>query len=133
MMQKIKVLELPYLSSTIIRGPTLCTDADSLRLSMDYDDDGVRRSTTLRFLKDRAFRQRAEAYCTSWHFVDTFDTVCEVQQSDWVKELRHVAARVGQDRWIMRHFIIYVDDLGCLEVVAESAVLDDGARNSGGT
>lgn len=33
----------------------------------------------------------------------------------------------------MRHFMIYVDSFGCLEVVAESAVLYDGVKNSGGT
>jgi hypothetical protein len=34
---------------------------------------------------------------------------------------------------VMRHFIIYVESFGCLEVVAESGMLDDGAKNSGGT
>jgi hypothetical protein len=29
----------------------------------------------------------------------------------------------------MRHFMIYIDSFGCVEVVAECAVLDDGAGN----
>jgi hypothetical protein len=34
----------------------------------------------------------------------------------------------------MRHFMIYVDSFGCLEVIAESAALvDDSVKNSGGT
>jgi hypothetical protein len=33
----------------------------------------------------------------------------------------------------MRHFIVYVDSFGCLEVIAESASLDDeSVKNSGG-
>jgi hypothetical protein len=133
MMQKIKVLELPLPSSAIIRGPNLRTDGGDLRLSMDFDNDGQMLSTSLRFVKDRAFRQRGEVYFTAWHVADTFDTVCEVQPSDWVKELRLASVLTARDQWVMRHFIIYVDNFGCLEVVAESVMIEDGARNSGGT
>jgi hypothetical protein len=33
----------------------------------------------------------------------------------------------------MHHFMIYGDSFGCLEVIAESVLLDEGAKNSGGT
>jgi hypothetical protein len=47
---------------------------------------------------------------------------------------RNDAVPEWRDHRVMRHFIIYVDSFGCLEVVAESAVLDDaGDKNSGGT
>lgn len=133
MMHKLKVLELPLPSTALICDPILSTDGGDLLLSMDFDDDGARRSSRLRFVKQRAFRKRAEAYCTAWHVIDAFDTVCEVQGSDWVQELRSASAPEWRDRWIMRHFMIYVDSFGCLEVVAESAILDDSAKNSGGT
>ena len=76
---------------------------------------------------------RAEIYCTSWHVVDTFDTVCEVEGSDWVQELRSTSVPEWRDRWVMRHFMIYVDSFGCIEVVAESVSLDDSVRNHCGT
>lgn len=133
MMQKAKVLELPCPSTAVIGGPTLGTDGGDLLLSMDFDDEGRRRSTCLRFVKQRAFRKRSEIYCTAWHVTDTFDTVCEVQGSDWVQELRSASVPDWRDQWVMRHFMIYVDSFGCLEVVAESAVLDDSVKNSGGT
>ncbi len=132
-MQKLKVLELPLASTAVIGDPTLRTDGGDLLLSMDFDDAGQRRSARLRFVKQRAFRKRAETYCTSWHVKDTFDTVCEVQGSDWVQELRTAAQPEWRDRWVMRHFMVYVDSFGCLEVVAESASLDDVVKNSGGT
>jgi hypothetical protein len=101
---------------------------------MDFDDEGQRRSACLRFVKQRAFRKRAEIYCTRWHVEGVYDTVCEVQPSDWVEELRAAAVPEWRDQWVMRHFMIYVDGFGCLEVVAESVVLDDDdAKNSGGT
>lgn len=124
MMQKQKILELPCPSTAVIGGPTLCTDGGDLLLSMDFDDEGRKRSACLRFARQRAFRKRSETYCTEWHVTDTYDTVCEVQPSDWVKELRAASVPEWRDHWVMHHFIIYVDSFGCLEVVAESAALD---------
>jgi hypothetical protein len=132
-MQKLKILELPFASTAFIEDPTLLTDGGDLLLSMDFDVEGQKRSACLRFVKERAIRSRSETYCTTWHVKDTFDTVCEVQGSDWVQELRAASQPQWRDRWVMRHFMIYVDSFGCLEVVAESASIDDSTKNSGGT
>jgi hypothetical protein len=133
-MNKKKLFSLPLPSTAVIRGPLLHTDAGSLLLSMDFDDKGNKRSARLHFSKQRAFRKRSEIYCSEWHVKDIYDTVCEVQGSEWVEELRAAAVPEWRDQWIMRHFMIYVDGFGCLEVIAESVVLDDdGAKNSGGT
>jgi len=119
-MLKKKELVLPFPSSAIVRGPVLCTDMGDLLLSMCFDDDGEERSFALKFVRQRAFRKRAETYCTGWHVRDVFDTVCEVENSDWVSELRSDAMPEWRDRWVMRHFMIYIDGFGCLEVVADS-------------
>jgi hypothetical protein len=132
-MQKLKIFELPFPSTSIIGGPTLCTDGADLLLSMEFDDEGARRSASLRFLKQRAFRTRSEIYCTAWHVTDDYDIVCEVQDSDWVQELRSDSVPEWRDYWSMHHFMIYVDSFGCLEVVAESAMFENGVKNSGGT
>lgn len=133
-MTKQELLILPFPSSAIISGPVLCTDNGDLLLSMDFDDDGEKRSSALRFVKQRAFRKRAETYCTGLHVKDVYDTVCEVHESEWVAELCNDAAPEWRDHWVMRHFMIYVDGFGCLEVIAESAALDEiGLKNSDGT
>lgn len=124
-MKKKKLLILPFSSTSVINDPSLRTDGGDLLLSMNFDDDGETRSACLRFLKQRAFRKRSESYCTGWHVADVFDTVCEVQGSDWVRELRAASAPEWRDQWVMRHFIIYLDSFGCVEVVAESVALDD--------
>jgi hypothetical protein len=105
-----------------------------LLLSLVCDDDGRKQPVGVLFVKPRAFRKREETYCTGWHVKDAYDTVCEIRESDWVKELRHDATPEWRDSWVMRHFMIYVDSFGCLEVIAESAALDaNGVKNSGGT
>jgi len=130
-MYKQELLVLPFPSTAVIRGPVLCTDGGDLLLSMDFDDDGQKRSASLRFAKQRAFRKRSEIYCTGWHVSDTYDTVCEVKESDWVGELRNDAVPDWRDRWVIMRHLIYIDSFGCLEVVAESALLND--KNHGGT
>lgn len=133
-MKKQKLFVLPYASTSMVSGPLLCTDGSDLLLSMDFDDNGETRPACLKFVKQRAFRKRAENYCTGWHVVDVFDTVCEVHESDWVSELRAASAPEWRDRWIMRHFMIYVDNFGCVEVIAESVSLGKlDIKNSGGT
>ena len=101
---------------------------------MICDDDGYERQVTVAFIKPRAFRKREETYCTAWHVKDVYDTVCEVTASQWVAELRNDAVPEWRDHWVMRHFMIYLDAFGCVEVVAESATLDDeDFKNSLGT
>lgn len=133
-MKKKKLLVLPFASTSVLSDPSLRTDGGDLLLSIDFDDDGQTHPACLRFVKQRAFRKRSESYCTEWHVVDVFDTVCEVLESDWVSELRAASASEWRDQWVMRHFMIYVDSFGCVEVIAESVSLDEiGVTNSGGT
>ncbi|MES2934502.1 MAG: hypothetical protein V4805_13560 [Pseudomonadota bacterium] len=123
-MKKTPLFSLPSSSTDAIHSPFLSDQDEGLLLSMTCDDNGSDRFIRLRFLKPRAFRKREETYCTTWHVKDTYDTVCEVSDSDWVEELRRDAVPEWRDRWVLRHFIIYVDSFGCLEVIAESALLD---------
>lgn len=135
MIEKHQLFALPFPSTTIEGGgPMLCTDRADLVLSMSFNYEGRSGSVALRFVKQRAIRKRSEIYCTSFHVKDCYDTVCEIPESSWVAELRADTVCGWADRWVMRHFIVYIDSFGCLEVVAESAVLiDESVKNSGGT
>ena len=123
-MEKVSLFSLPCPSTGAMHGPTLVDQDRGLLLSLVCDDDGRERQLGVLFVKPRAFRKREETYCTGWQVKDAYDTVCEVKGSDWVAELRNDAVPEWRDRWVMRHFIIYLDSFGCLEVVAESAALD---------
>ena len=131
-MEKLSLFTLPYPSTAAIHEPKVLSGARGLLLALVCDDEGRERQVSVLFAKPRALRTRAEIYCTVWH-LDAYDTVCEVKESDWVAGLRNDAVPDWRDRWVMRHFMIYVDSFGCLEVVAESAVLEDGAKNADGT
>lgn len=133
-MEKLPLFSLPYASTAAIHEPTLVDQDIGLLLSVVCDDEGREQPTRVLFVKPRAFRKREETYCTGWHIKDVYDTVCEIKDSDWVVELRNDAVPEWRDYWVMRHFMIYVDSFGCLEVIAESATLDeDDTKNSGGT
>lgn len=132
-MEKLPLFSLPYPSTAAVNGAKLVDQDRGLLLSLVCGDDGRERQVGVLFVKPRAFRKREEIYCTTWHVKDAYDTLCEVKESDWVAQLRNDAVADWRDRWVMRHFMIYIDSFGSLEVIAESAVLDDGAKNSGGT
>lgn len=133
-MEKLSLFSLPCSSTAAIHGPTLIDQDRGLLLSLVCDDDRRERSFGVLFTKPRAFRKREEIYCAGWHIKDAYDTVCEINESDWVAELRNDAVPEWRDHWVMRHFMIYVDSFGCLEVIAESAALvDDSVKNTGGT
>jgi hypothetical protein len=130
-MQKKAILTLPCPSTAAVEDPILTTRAPGLLVSLVCDDEGTQRRLGILFTKPRAFRKREEVYCTSWHVADTYDTICEVSASDWVAELRRDAVPEWRDYWAMRHFMIYLDSFGCLEVVAESASLQEGSTALG--
>jgi len=136
-MKKIPLFSLPLPSTAVIQGPALIDDEHGVVLSITCAaEDGRTHSSVVVFSSVRAYRRREETYCTAWHVQDTYDTICEVMESDWVDELRRDAVPEWRDRWVLRHFMVFLDGFGCLEVVAKSARLDDGtigSRKSGET
>jgi len=106
-------------------GAKLDFGGGTLTLRYDYDrysDDhfvGVFRSG-LRFRAVRAFRHRAESHCTSWHVEGAYDTLVEIEGSEWVAELRTLSMARKMGDWEMHHYMIYLDSSGCYEIVAQS-------------
>lgn len=68
----------------------------------------------------RAFRFRAEGHCTRWHVEGAYDTLVEVEHSDWVSDLLAAEPRGTCGHWKIRHFLIFVDGSGAYEVAAEA-------------
>ena len=122
-MDKHPLFSIQGPSTGAIEGPHIHDIGSDLLLTLTLDDDGRIRKNEILFVKTRAIRQRNEPYCTSWHVKDAYDTFCEVQPSSWVVELLGDSHLSRKDEFVLRHFIIYLDSFGCLEVVAESARL----------
>jgi hypothetical protein len=122
---KTEVVSLPFTSTSFVDHPVIATESGDLLVSMTYDVEGAICRTRLRFQKQQAFRNRSEAFCGSWHIRDVFDCVCEVSGSDWLEELR-VALRSGYSfSGKIRHYMVYIEDIGCLEVAAQNVVIDE--------
>lgn len=87
-------------------------------LRCTYERNGSMYAGGLRFHRVRAFRFRAEGHCTLWHVEGAYDTLVEVEQSEWVDELLAAEPSEAWGRWKVRHFLIYVDGAGAYEVAA---------------
>ncbi len=91
-----------------------------------YEQDGKEHRGGIKFNRVLAMRKRAERCCTPWHIEGAYDTLVEVENSDWVAELRGDTNEQWRNKWETHHYLIYLDSAGCFEVVAESwAALPD--------
>ena len=116
---RIKHYVLPV-PSTDLDGPVrLEDDGSQVTLSFECAASGKRVVGRLRFGKVRAYRHRAEVYCTAWHIEDAYDTLVEVQSSRWAEEIRSQTSRGWTEEWTLRHFMIYLDSAGCYELLAD--------------
>ena len=88
-------------------------------LRCTYERNGLMYAGGLRFHRVRAYRFRAEGHCTAWHVADAYDTLVEVEHSDWIGELLAAEPSETWGRWKIRHFLIYIDGSGAYEVAAE--------------
>ena len=84
-----------------------------------YERAGSMYVGGLHFLRVRAYRFRAEGHCTAWHVEDAYDTLVEVEHSEWVEELLAAEPSETWGQWKMRHFLIFIDGSGAYEVIAE--------------
>ena len=72
------------------------------------------------FSRVAAVRTRAERCCQPWHIEGAYDTLVEVEDSQWVDEIRADTQKMWRETWQMHHYMIYLDSVGCFEVIAES-------------
>lgn len=118
--EKVALATLPVPSTSFLSDATFEHPGGEALLRFEFERDGVAYRGGLRFEKVRAYRFRAEGHCTSWHVKDVYDTLAEVQDSDWVGELLAAEPAETWGRWEIRHFMIYVDSVGCFEIGAAS-------------
>jgi hypothetical protein len=85
-----------------------------------YEKDGAKRQGGIRFSRVLALRTRAERCCNSWHIEGAYDTLVEVEGSPWVQEMRAATTEQWRNTWEMHHYMIYLDSVGCFEIIAES-------------
>jgi hypothetical protein len=85
---------------------------------VDDDTDAIRQGGIV-FRRVAAYRHRAERCCKVWH-IDAYDTLVEVENSSWVDEIHADTQELWRNKWEMHHYMIYLDSVGCFEIIAES-------------
>lgn len=84
-----------------------------------YTKNGMPYSGGIEFTKVAATRIRSERCCQTWH-IEAYDTLVEVEKSQWLEEIRRDTQEMWRSKWEMHHYMIYVDSAGCFEVIASS-------------
>lgn len=112
-----KLYELPV-ASTAIPHVHLEFPGAHLDLRFEYRIKGEPRRAGIRFERVRAHRHKAELYCTPDQIEAGYDSLVEVGESPWIRELLTAAPADQRHSWEMHHYLIYFDSNGCYEVIA---------------
>ena len=84
-----------------------------------YKKEGIEHQGGIKFDHVLAVRTRSERCCTAWHIEGAYDTLVEVEGSPWVDEMRADTSEQWRNKWAMHHYMIYLDSVGCFEVIAD--------------
>jgi hypothetical protein len=115
--RKVPLGTMSVTSTELAVEPVLTDAGGDVLVRWEFDRDDRRYAAGVRFPTARAYRVRSDSQCTAWHMDETYDTVVEVEDSSWVAELRAVDPAAAA-YFTMRHFMLYIDERGCYEVVA---------------
>lgn len=85
-----------------------------------YECDSGECLTGIKFNQVSAFRKRGERCCSAWHIEGAYDTLVEVEDSSWVAEMAKDVPEPYRADWKPHHYMIYLDSVGCFELLAQS-------------
>jgi hypothetical protein len=117
---KVPLAALPVPSTSFLSDAVFEHPGGEAWLTFEFSRDGVAYRGGLGFARVRAFRFRSEGHCTPWHVAGTYDTLAEVVESPWVRELLAAEPTETGGHWDIHHFMIYIDSAGCYEIGAAS-------------
>lgn len=121
-----KLLDLPRSTAQCETGPIIEQSPGLLRVRYDSLVDSDFTWTAVTFSGVVAMQFTTEA-AASERFVGAYSQICVIENSEWIDVLRATAApRHQQIPLSKRHFVIFFDHHGGLDVVADSYdVLED--------
>jgi hypothetical protein len=113
---------LPCKSQEIDQGPLVHATRNSLRIDIDRENAQAEYEwMKIRFEGVYAYEFTSSDSCTPEQ-IAAYDKVVEVLDSAWRKTL--LSRRPGEDA-LVRHYRLYLDDIGCYDVIADSFVAPD--------
>lgn len=84
-----------------------------------YEVDGSDRQVGIEFFRPMVVRKVAESFCTVEHIEGCYDTLVEVEPSSWKEEMFTPDAQSKSRLSELHHYMIYLDSVGCFEILAE--------------
>jgi hypothetical protein len=119
-MKKNKLYTVPVPSTEFIHEAKLYEGVGYYSIEYLYEKKDHLFLGGIRFYKVSVIRKRAERCCNVWHVEDTYDTLTEIQNSEWSAEiLASTKQHLREDREY-HHYMIYLDSVGCFEFIADS-------------
>ena len=124
--KKIPLGTITTPSTAITKEPIFEAARGSMTIRYEFDREGISYSGGVKFERIRAYQFRAESHCTVWHIDGAYDTIVEVDGSDWIKELIAAQPADLSELFEIHHYMLYIDSTGCIEIAAQSwALLPD--------
>jgi len=122
-MEKVVLGEFPrHLPGSLVDDANWdCRGSDS-GLWCTYWIDGVTYTQRVSFKNAKANRWTSEPFSQLWLIKDCYCVMVEVLDSEWVRELMNGGDQVVSKWYQLRHFMVYIEDIGAFEVAAEDIV-----------
>jgi hypothetical protein len=102
----------------VFGGMLVIADGGDLRMTFRIDDRRGAFRNGFTFQNTRNYRFTPEPLATSWQLRDVYDSLAEIEHSEWIDEIASSVRPEGRNR-DLHHFMIYREDAGCLEVIAQ--------------
>lgn len=116
---KQPVYTVPVPSTDFTREAFLDCSGIAPTIRYAFETDEGECASGIKFENVAAFRTRGERYCTAWHIDGAYDTLVEVVDSSWAIEMGRDVPEPYIADWKPRHFMIYLDSVGCFEFLAQ--------------
>ncbi len=115
-----KLIDLPYPTSGCDEGPLVEQRPGVITVRYDAEGEDGTEWTMIVFRRAIAQRFTPEVAITPL-MVEADSCMCEVDHSGWLAAMRERASQQHSEIPLsQRHFMVFFDHYGCLEVVADS-------------
>ena len=118
MNSKTLLLTVPVPSTEFATEAYLVTKQNPISLCFEYRTGHSVRRGCFSFDHPATYRYTAERCCIPWQIDDSYDSLVEVVDSEWVNEVRARMHSVNREAFPMHHYMIYFDSVGCFEFIA---------------
>jgi hypothetical protein len=120
--QKVPLYVVPVASTSFLKGGYWDGSRTRSAIRFRYESENQEiREVGIEFSRAMVVEKLAESFCHVEHIEGCYDTLVEVTSSVWLLEklkMRASNAEPNPPEW--HHYMIYLDSVGCFQVLAAS-------------